>query len=114
MSLLCISNSVAEIPSLNNYNTPVCYGNLVCHNETSAGDNCANPNEKVVVRLNDSTNAYISNEEVYERNQLTIDGRRTKEIFEKGNQIYNDLRAQIRERLRTQYEAQPNPLKPLK
>jgi len=43
-------------------------------------------------------------------NPTTIDGRRKKEIFEKGNEMYNDLRTQIREQLRAQYEAQPNPL----
>ncbi|MBL7147840.1 MAG: hypothetical protein ISS82_03375 [Nanoarchaeota archaeon] len=43
-------------------------------------------------------------------NPTTIDDRRKKEIFERGNQMYNDLRTQIREQLRAQYEAQPNPL----
>ena len=49
-----------------------------------------------------------------EWNPTTIDGRRKKETFEMGNQMYNDIREKIREKLRTQYESQPNPLAELR
>ena len=67
--------------------------------------------ETIVVEQNGQKEKYSHVGKMTEWNPTTIDGRRKKEIFEKGNQRYNDLREQIREQLRAQYEAQPNPLK---
>jgi len=53
-------NSHAEIPSLNNYPTPVCYGNLTCVKDTTPGIPCSDPNKKVVLRLYNNTNSHVS------------------------------------------------------
>lgn len=39
-----------------------------------------------------------------------IEETRAKKAFEKGNKMYNDFRTKIREGLRADYEARPNPL----
>ncbi len=66
--------------------------------------------ETIVVEKNGQKEKYLHVGKMAEWNPTTIDDRGKKEIFKKGNQMYNDLRAQIREQLRAQYEAQPNPL----
>ena len=43
------------------YNVPVCYGNLSCVYESGASISCADPNYRVVARLNSTTNSNISN-----------------------------------------------------
>ncbi len=66
--------------------------------------------ERIIIKKNGSVNSYSPKGKMSNWNPSTIDGRRSREIFKKGNQMYNNLRAQIREQLRAQYEAQPNPL----
>ncbi|MFA5060749.1 MAG: hypothetical protein WC494_00335 [Candidatus Pacearchaeota archaeon] len=50
-----VTNAHAEVPSLDNYGFPVCYGNLVC----AARDSCLS-NERLVVSLSENTNAQLS------------------------------------------------------
>lgn len=57
LGLSFTTNAHVEIPSLNNYLTPVCYGDLICRNVTTA---CA-IDERIVVRLYQSSNSHISN-----------------------------------------------------
>ncbi|MDP2946842.1 MAG: hypothetical protein Q8N88_01895 [Nanoarchaeota archaeon] len=55
-----VSNSQSEIPGLNNYGNSVCYGNLVCENDASPGELCADSEKKVVARLKQDTDSNIS------------------------------------------------------
>ncbi|MGC9309160.1 MAG: putative metal-binding motif-containing protein, partial [Candidatus Nanoarchaeia archaeon] len=51
----------AEIPSLDNYDVDVCYGDLRCRSvNTSAGESCSE-DEEGIVRLFQDTNSHVSN-----------------------------------------------------
>jgi len=64
---LWLSNESGSKVSINGslsdpvYNVPVCYGNLSCVYESDASISCADPNYRVVARLNSTTNSNISN-----------------------------------------------------
>lgn len=60
LGLSAVTNAHAETPSLNNYLTPVCYGDLDCISESGLGD-CSDTTRKVVARLFAGTNSHISN-----------------------------------------------------
>ncbi|MFA4960905.1 MAG: hypothetical protein WC548_04555 [Candidatus Pacearchaeota archaeon] len=59
LGLSSTTNAYSEIPSLSNYDTEVCYGDLDCEKDVSSGDGCTNGG-KVVARLSADTNAYSS------------------------------------------------------
>ena len=56
--------------------------------------------EKVVVKEGDLIRKYS----IEDINDSTLDGIHAKEVFERANAIYNQLRTQIREKLRSDYQ----------
>ncbi len=61
LGLSANTNAHAEIPSLDNYETEVCYGDLEC---ISQSGNCIEP-YKLVVSLSANTNAHLSSDNDY-------------------------------------------------
>jgi len=59
VGLSASTNAHAEVPLFNNYLTGVCYGNLQCVKDVSAGSSCLNGGS-VVVRLFSETNSHVS------------------------------------------------------
>ncbi len=65
--------------------------------------------EEIIIK-NGGEKKFHSFGKISEWKPSTIDERHSKSVFERGNEMYNNLRKQIRDQLRAQYEAQPNPL----
>ena len=58
--------------------------------------------ERVVINYGDDKREYFSSK----INDLNLDGKHAKEIFDKANSMYSELRTKIREQLREDYQKQ--------